>query len=68
MAKLGDKLQRAEVIQRSLGTDCVSVGTYDDNLSLNSIVYDVELPDGTIREYAANVITENMLTQVDEDG
>jgi hypothetical protein len=35
---------------------------------LDSIVYDVEFPDGTIREYAANLIAENMLTQVDSDG
>ena len=58
----------AKVIQRSLGRDGFILGTYDDNPSLNSIVYDVEFPDGTIREYAANVIAENMLTQVDEDG
>ena len=35
---------------------------------MNSIVYDVEFSDGTVKEYAANVIAENMLTQVDSDG
>jgi len=35
---------------------------------LNSIVYDVEFPDGTVKEYSANIIAENMLTQVDSDG
>jgi hypothetical protein len=35
---------------------------------LNSIVYDMEFPDGTVREYSANLIAENMLTQVDSDG
>ena len=35
---------------------------------MNSIVYDVEFPDGTVKEYSANVIAENMLTQVDSDG
>ena len=58
----------AKIIQRSLGPDGVIVGKYDDNLALNSIVYDVEFPAGKIREYAANVIAENILTQVDEDG
>mgnify|MGYP001272535206 CR=1 FL=1 len=43
-------------------------GKYDDNPSLNSIIYDVEFPDGTVKEYSANVIAENMLTQVDSDG
>ena len=61
-------MQTAKVIQRSLGADGVIVGTYDDKPALNSIVCDVEFPDGNIREYAANVIAENMLTQVDEDG
>ena len=28
----------------------------------------MEFSDGTIKEYAANVIAENMLTQVDNDG
>ena len=35
---------------------------------LNSIIYDVEFPDGQVREYSMNIITENMLTQVDLDG
>jgi hypothetical protein len=35
---------------------------------LNSIIYEVEFPDGQVKEYAANVIAENMLTQVDSDG
>ena len=61
-------MQTEKVIQRSLVPDGVILGTYDDNPALNSIVYDVESPGGTIREYAANVIAENMLTQVDEDG
>jgi hypothetical protein len=30
--------------------------------------YDVEFPNGDIKEYAANIIAENMLTQVDSDG
>ena len=66
--QLGDKVQKAKVIQSSLGMDGVTVGTYDYNLSLNSIAYGVELPDGTMRDYAANFISTNMLTQVDEDG
>ena len=41
---------------------------FEENSALNSIVYDVEFPDRTIREYATNVIAENMLSQVDEDG
>ena len=43
-------------------------GTYDDNPFLNTIIYEVEFPDGQVKDYAANVIAENMLTQVDSDG
>jgi hypothetical protein len=34
----------------------------------NTMVYEVEFPDGQVREYAANIIAENMLTQVDSKG
>ena len=32
------------------------------------MIYEVEFPDGQSKAYAANVIAENMLTQVDSDG
>ena len=35
---------------------------------LSSIVYEVEFEDGHVKEYSANTIAENMLTQVDSDG
>ena len=45
-----------------------TAGVYSDNPLLNSIIYKVEFPNGKIKEYAANVIAENMLTQVDGEG
>ena len=68
MLQLGESMQRAKVTRRYLGPDGQVVGKYDNNPNLNSIVYECEFNDGTIREYAANLIAENMLTQVDEDG
>jgi hypothetical protein len=62
-----NKMLTAKVKQRSIGPDGVIAGEYNDNPILNTIVYDVEFPDGTIKEYAANLIAENMLTQVDAD-
>eukprot|EP00957_Ditylum_brightwellii_P187966 14310938-Ditylum_brightwellii.AAC.1 len=35
---------------------------------LNSTVYEVEFPDGKVKEYAANVIAKNILMQVDFEG
>jgi hypothetical protein len=66
--QLGDSMSTGKVTQRALGPDGRTAGTYDDNPMLNSIVYEVEFPDGQVKEYAANVIAENMLTQVDSDG
>jgi hypothetical protein len=66
--QLGENMSTGKVTQRALGPDGRTVGTYDDNPMLNSIVYEVEFPDGQVKEYASNDIAENMLTQVDSDG
>ena len=57
-----------KVIKRVFGPDGKVAGKYDNNPYLNSIMYKVELADGRIKEYGANIIVENMLTQVDFDG
>ena len=64
----GDTMQTGKVIQRSIGAEGTTLGSYDDNPFLNSIIYDVEFDDGTVKEYGANIIAENNLTQVDSDG
>ena len=50
------------MLQQSIEPDGLIADKYDDNPALNSIVYDVEFPDGTVKEYSANVVAENMLT------
>ncbi len=64
----GEEMRHAKVIGRSKDADGNIVGTYHDDPMLNSLVYDVEFPDGQVKEYAANVIAENMYAQVDADG
>ena len=66
--QLGEEMVNGKVNQRTIGPDGQVTGTYDNNPFLNSIMYDVEFPDGQVKEYAANIIAENMLTQVDPDG
>ena len=66
--QLGEDVSLGKVVRRALGPDGVTTGSYADNPMLNSIVYEVEFPDGQTREYAANTIAENMLSQVDSDG
>ena len=66
--QLGEDMTTGKVTKRAIGPDGITAGTYDENPYLNSMIYEVEFPDGQIKEYAANVIAENMLTQVDADG
>jgi hypothetical protein len=44
---------------------CQDAGT---SLEVFDNLVTTEFPDGQIKEYAANIIAENMLTQVDSDG
>ena len=62
------KCTRGTVKKRAVGPDGQQRGRYDDNPYLNSIVYEVEFDDGTVKEYAANIIAENMLMDVDDEG
>jgi hypothetical protein len=66
--QLGDGMAVGKVTKRAIGPDGTIAGTYDENPVLNTMIYEVEFPDGQLREYAANVLAENMLTQVDSDG
>ena len=64
----GGNVYNAKVVGRSKGQDGHNIGTYDENPILNSVIYDVEFPDGVVKQYAANVIAENILSQVDSEG
>ena len=64
----GEEMRKAKVIGRSKNKNGEVIGTYDANPILNTTIYDVEFPDGEIREYAANVIAENLYSQVDIEG
>jgi len=63
-----DHIITGKVKRRALGPDGKTACSYHDNLMLNSTIYEVEFPGGEVKEYAANVIAENMLTQVDYEG
>jgi hypothetical protein len=68
LQKNGDTMESAKVLQQTVGADGQTVGTYNDNPALNTVVYDVEFSDGTIREYSSNLIAQNMIAQINEDG
>jgi hypothetical protein len=59
---------KAKIIGRKRDQDGNLVGTYNSNPILNTIVYLAEFPDGSISEYAANIIAESIYNQVNDDG
>ena len=65
---LGEQMKHSKVIGCYKDNDGNVVGSHDENLVLNTMVYDVEFPDGAVRKYTANIITENMFYQVDSNG
>ena len=44
------------------------MGSWSDNPIMNSMIYEVEFPDGQVKEYSANIIAKNILWQVDSNG
>ena len=65
---IDNDIVNGKVKRRAIGADGKLIGTYDSNPILNTMVYEVEFPDGRIQEYSANLIAENMLSQVDDEG
>ena len=68
MIQNADEMEMGKVARQSLDADGRMTGTYHDNPFLNTIKYDVEFSNAQVKEYGANIIAENMLTQVDSDG
>ena len=58
----------ATVLRRTVDADGKLIGTYNDNPILNTMVYDCVFPDGTTKEYSANLIAESIYNGVDYDG
>ena len=57
----------AKVIKRSVDSDGKVIGNYNELPLLNTMLYDVQLPDDSIKPYSANIIAENILIQADSD-
>ena len=64
----GEHMASAKVVGRAKDGDGLPIGTYDDDPMQNSMVYNVEFPDGEVKEYSANIIAQNMYSQVDANG
>jgi hypothetical protein len=59
---------QAKVLRHLVDEHGNVIGNANVNPILNTIMYEVEFPDGEVRPYAANVIADNIYSQVDNDG
>ena len=64
----GQHMQAARVVGLSKDSDGNEIGKSNMNPVLDSRVYDVMFPDGAVARYAANILAENMIAQVDDEG
>ena len=62
LLRQGDKPQMGKVIGRTISPQGKISGSCHENPILKSIIYDVEFPDPETKEYAANILAENLLS------
>jgi hypothetical protein len=58
----------AKVLGRKRDDSGNPIGRYHPNPILDTTVHEVQFPDGSIQEYAANILAEALYAQVDDDG
>ena len=61
----GEEQVMAKVLRKSVDENGQVIGVHNENPLLNTLVYDVEFSDGDVKKYAAKLIAENVLSQVD---
>ena len=64
----GGEAKKATVVGRKRDQDGRPIGKRHANPLLDTRLYEVEFPDGSTEAIAANLIAENMLSQVDDEG
>eukprot|EP00957_Ditylum_brightwellii_P113599 8660719-Ditylum_brightwellii.AAC.1 len=57
--QLGDEVSVGKVTQRAIGPNGAVTGTFDNNPMMNTMIYDVEFPDGQ-KDEALAVAKNNM--------
>ena len=62
-----EKISAGTAKCRALEPYGATLGTYDDNTLLNLIIYEVYFPDGQVKEYVENIISDNIITQVESN-
>ena len=62
------EIERDTVKKRAIGPDGATIGIPNKNPLLDTREFEVEYKDGTIEIMPANIIAENIRSQVDEQG
>jgi hypothetical protein len=58
----------ARVVRRAVDSQGQVIGAWNANPILNTLVYECEFNDGTVKEYAANTIASNIYEEGDANG
>ena len=62
------KLEHAIVKNRAVDKGGIPIGVANSNPMLDSRVYEVEYGDGSLEAFTVNIIAENILSQIDDQG
>ncbi len=64
----GNSMAIAKVLCCVVDDDGCLFGTFDENLLLNTLLYECEFDDGITRAYSANTFASNIFMELDADG
>ena len=62
------EIEEGEVVSRKRDSSGMLIGTHNMNTILDSRENQVQFPDGSYTDYSANILLENLHSQVDEHG
>ena len=63
---LSSDVSTVKINRQALGIYRTIIVSYDESYILNSTVYEVQSPDGQVKQYAANITSDNIMSQVDK--
>ena len=64
----GEMNALAKVIRQSVDENRKVTGNFHENPTLNTLIYECDFPDGTIKENDVNIVTKNIFNKSDPDG
>ena len=63
-----DEMRRAKVLRKSTNSQGETVGEHDANPLISTLSYDIQFNDGEIQQVGANIIAQNLYSQIDGFG